>query len=145
MQKAEVHEYGRDKTPDLAVAHLRQAGIHIVGDQEGLKCLNIGAEAGVKPYQNTDGDETVGQPRVVTGYHLRLFRPGHFDPVTFAQGDLAAVQGGEAAAFDVHFIGLVINLVATGIGHLDIDDLVENPAEYEGSDGDDIWDVLQGR
>ncbi|MEC9002516.1 MAG: hypothetical protein VX644_04020 [Planctomycetota bacterium] len=28
---------------------------------------------------------------------------------------------------------------------LDIDDLVENPAEYEGSDGDDIWDVLQGR
>ena len=28
---------------------------------------------------------------------------------------------------------------------IDIDDLVENPAEYEGSDGDDIWDVLQGR
>jgi hypothetical protein len=28
---------------------------------------------------------------------------------------------------------------------LDIDDLVENPAEYEGSDGDDIWDVLQGK
>ncbi len=28
---------------------------------------------------------------------------------------------------------------------LDIDDLVENPAEYQGSDGDDIWDVLQGR
>ena len=28
---------------------------------------------------------------------------------------------------------------------LDIDDLVDNPAEYQGSDGDDIWDVLQGR
>ena len=27
---------------------------------------------------------------------------------------------------------------------IDIDDLLENPAEYQGSDGDDIWDVLQG-
>ena len=27
---------------------------------------------------------------------------------------------------------------------IDIDDLLENPAEYQGSDGDDTWDVLQG-
>ena len=27
---------------------------------------------------------------------------------------------------------------------IDIEDLMENPAEYEGSDGDDTWDVLQG-
>ena len=27
---------------------------------------------------------------------------------------------------------------------VDIEDLLENPAEYQGSDGDDIWDVLQG-
>ena len=27
---------------------------------------------------------------------------------------------------------------------VDLDDLLENPAEYEGSDGDDTWDVLQG-
>ena len=26
---------------------------------------------------------------------------------------------------------------------IDIDDLLENPAEYEGADGDDTWDVLQ--
>ena len=26
----------------------------------------------------------------------------------------------------------------------DLDDMVDNPAEYQGSDGDDVWDVLQG-
>ena len=28
---------------------------------------------------------------------------------------------------------------------IDIDDLLENPAEYQGSDGDKVWDVQQGR
>ena len=43
-------------------------------------------------------------------------------------------------------IGVLVGLIKDHpVIILDIDDLVENPAEYEGSDGDDIWDVLQGR
>ena len=47
----------------------------------------------------------------------------------------------------VFFAGEWIIIVTkdTPIIILDIDDLLENPAEYEGSDGDDIWDVLQGK
>ena len=47
----------------------------------------------------------------------------------------------------VYFAGNWIIIVTkdTPIIILDIDDLLENPAEYEGSDGDDTWDVLQGK
>lgn len=47
----------------------------------------------------------------------------------------------------VFFAGdwIIIVTKDTPVIVLDIDDLLENPAEYEGSDGDDVWDVLQGK